>query len=216
MTKIRQFSFVTLVGGAPEGEFAVVTALSGTQDDALTATYEGGAAGRYVTRKLRIKDQGVDPQSPGFHGRFTATATLTANFGMHDDFAAVVEDLDNGVEAQDATHNTVQGTITDFRDGTKDLGFTVTLMRQNIESTGEIMPGSVMAKFSETATSTAADGVGGWSGQFYGPAAVVDPDDEMEDEDPATILPTGVAGKFNANSTSAYTHVVGAFAAEKQ
>ena len=69
--------------------FTVLGALRtrGNDDDALTATYVGGAAGRYVTRKLRIKSPGVDPNSPGYHGRFTARATLTAHFGEHEDFA---------------------------------------------------------------------------------------------------------------------------------
>ena len=49
--------------------------------DALTATYKGGAAGRYVTRKLSFTDQGVDPKSPAYHGRFTANAELKAYFG---------------------------------------------------------------------------------------------------------------------------------------
>ena len=69
-----------------------------------------------------------------------------------------------------------------------------------------------MAKFSNTATSTAAtDEMGNWSGQFFGPDADVS---EEVMEDPATHLPSGVAGQFNASST--YTSVVGAFAAEKQ
>ena len=61
----------------------------GLTDDshALTAKYEGGAAGRYVTRELRVKSGAVDPNSPGSHGRFTAKAKLTATFGTHDSFA---------------------------------------------------------------------------------------------------------------------------------
>ena len=201
------YMFVAFSGGANEDEFDLPAALRDNTDEALTATYEGGAAGRYVTRKLRIKDQGVDDASPGYHGRFTATATLTAHFGDHDDFDA---DAEAGTEN---THNTIGGTITDFMDGATDLGFEVTLGRLGIENDGEIIgvADTATAKFSETPTSTTASGMGQWSGQFYGPAADVS---EEVMEDPKTHLPSGVAGQFNASST--YTNVVGAFAAEKQ
>ena len=79
------YMFAAFSGGADVDGFELTSGLLGAQDEALTATYEGGAAGRYVTRKLRIDAEGVDPQSPGYHGRFTATATLTANFGTHED-----------------------------------------------------------------------------------------------------------------------------------
>ena len=67
---------------------------NGLTDDshALTAKYEGGAAGRYVTRDLRVKSGDVDPNSPGSHGRFTAKAKLTATFGTHPSFAASGEE----------------------------------------------------------------------------------------------------------------------------
>ena len=72
-----------------------------------------------------------------------------------------------------------------------------------------------MAKFSETATSTASDGAGMWNAEFYGPSAQ---DFENADEDTtatvANTTPSGVAGEFNASST--YTSVVGAFAAERE
>ena len=52
--------------------------------DGLTAKYEGGAAGMYVSRELRLVNGKVDEFSPGTHGRFTAKAKLEANFGMHE------------------------------------------------------------------------------------------------------------------------------------
>ena len=196
------YMFAAFSGGADD--FVLPSTLSGNSEEALTATYEGGAAGRYVTRKLRIEAEGVDPQSPGYHGRFTATATLTANFGAHEDFSAAEND-------GTATGNTIGGTITNFMDGATDLGFKVTLERTAITTgTGAIANGMTMVTFSETATSTTASGTGGWSGQFFGPDA--DESDEVMD-DPATHLPSGVAGQFNANST--YSNVVGAFAAKK-
>ena len=123
------YMFAAFSGGPEANEFVLPSGLT-TNDggEALTATYEGGAAGRYVTRKLRIKDQGVDDASPGYHGRFTATATLTAHFGMHEDF-----DGDATVDpAIPDTYNSIGGTITDFMDGATDLGFEVTLGRTDI------------------------------------------------------------------------------------
>ena len=221
------YKFGVIVGG--DTEFMLHTDLM-TSDEtdnvkALTATYEGGAAGRYVTRKLRIKDQFVDPQSPGYHGRFTARARLTANFGMHEDF-----DADDDMPS--ATHNSVQGSITDIKDGTTNLGFgVITLKRTRIESSGATMApdaneGVATANFRETATNTGAKGTGTWKAQFYGPSAddlnaalrlanpgVSDTDLDLAEND--STIPTGVAGEFNVSSDTGHTRVVGAFAAEK-
>ena len=206
------YEFVAFHGGAAP-PFEVETALSGNKDDkGLTATYVGGAAGRYVTRKLRVKDDAVDPQSPGYHGRFTATATLTANFGMHDEF-----DMDDKVDGSVDTRHKIKGTITDFMDGDTDLGFEVTL---GLTSIGDgTFSGTTTAIFSDTATSTGSTNAdaGTWSGQTYGPAPVTT--DLATDDMPADVstkLPSGVAGLFNAKSTIGLTKVSGAYAAEKQ
>ena len=96
---------------------------SATRDEALTANYEGGAAGMYVTRKLRLIGQTVDVNSPGFFGRFTAKAALTAIFG--------------GPNTVDE-NRTISGTITEFKDGNRDLDFKVTLAPLNIlDDTGD-------------------------------------------------------------------------------
>ena len=47
------YEFATYSGG--NQDFAIDTLLS-DDSHALTATYEGGAAGRYVTRELRVID----------------------------------------------------------------------------------------------------------------------------------------------------------------
>ena len=201
------YRFAAFYGGAPMSEFVVPSALMMYNEEPLTATYKGGAAGRYVTRKLRIKEpHGVDPQSPGFHGRFTAKASLTANFGMHPDFAGTPGDTDDP-----NTQNMIKGYITDFKDGATELGFKVTLKLSEI-GTGTIDGAVASAVFSETPTNTVADGAGNWSAQFFGPQAIVSADDVTDNENPATKLPSGIAGKFNVKGN--YTHVVGAFAAE--
>ena len=87
------YQFSAFFGGGTDAEFAVPPALTDA-DDALTATYRGGAAGRYVTRKLSFIDQEVDPKSPAFHGRFTANAELNAYFGAHPTFAEI-DDTDD-------------------------------------------------------------------------------------------------------------------------
>ena len=200
------YMFSAFSGGGGD-VFEVPDVLRTTQhDDPLTATYLGGAAGRYVTKKLNFIDQNVDTKSPAYHGRFTANAELTANFGVHED-----------VTTDD--QNTIRGTITDFRDGDDtDLGFKVTLTRQDIVVGSAIIQGdagSATAVFSVTDTSgpKIGDDGGTWSAQFYGPTAA-EATDTMAAEDPATILPSGVAGEFNVGT--AHTRVVGAFAAEKK
>ena len=111
------YMFATYSGSANGNEFTVdpMLLVEKDEDEDLTAEYVGGAAGRYATTKIRVDNQLVDPDSPRTHGRFTATATLNAYFGN------VHEDIDEDVR------NKIGGTITDFKDGTTDLGFTVDL-----------------------------------------------------------------------------------------
>ena len=137
--------------------------LTSNEDDPLRAIYNGGAAGRYVTRNLRIKNQVVDPQSPGENGRFTAKATLTADFGMHEDFAGDDDTM------RENTQNTIYGDITEFKDGSKALDalddFKVELESAMITQGDGTINGTTKADFSKNAT-----GVGEWSGQFFGPS----------------------------------------------
>ena len=171
--------------------FVVPNQLFDNADDALEATYEGGAAGMYVTRDLRIANGMVDSNSPGTHGRFTAKAMLTAYFGTA--HTGTVND------------NMIDGTITEFKDGATDLGFEITLDPAMIMRDGsEITSSTTMSMFND---SPVAGSTGNWSGKFYGPAA-------EDTEDLIDTLPSGVAGKFEVGSE--YTKVVGAFAAEKQ
>ena len=204
------YEFDAISGGRTP--FSVDGALSGNAE-ALTATYEGGAAGMYVTRFIQVKDQRANPQSPGYHGRFTAKAKLTAKFGTHDDL----------VDTNTTTNNTVEGSITDIVDGTRaDLGFgVITLERAPIMGEGT-MTGTTKAEFVETATNTDAMVTGNWSGQFYGPSAanlnaalMLENPDATDMAEVDSTLPTGVAGQFDVSSESGHARVVGAFAAEK-
>ena len=118
------YQFSAFFGGGTTAEFTVPPELIDAAD-ALKATYRGGAAGRYVTRKLTFTDQGVDLKSPAYHGRFTANAELNAYFGAHETFEKI--EATDDVKERPSRQNMIQGTITDFMDGDTDLGFEVTL-----------------------------------------------------------------------------------------
>ena len=178
---------------------------------ALTAKYEGGAAGRYVTRDLRVKNGLVDPNSPGSHGRFTAKTTLTATFGMHPSFAESAQDVTPVVVSR---QNVIQGTISDFKDGSIDLGFEVTLGVLDIEASegGLGESGTATATFGQTGDNGPTTGI--WSAEFYGANAAT----SATNPNVAVVnrtLPSGVAGEFEVGTDSTYTKVVGAFAAER-
>ena len=195
-----EYQFVTFAGG--NDAFVVPQLLFDLGDgDGLEATYEGGAAGRYVTRNLTITAGAVDVNSPGSHGRFTAKAELTANFGAHD---ALMEDGEEVVVT-----NRIGGTITEFKDGDTDLGFEVTLGRTPITSgLSSFTSSTVTATFGSDHNDTNVT-TGAWSGNFYGANA-----EDAEDDD--STLPSGVAGRFNVATESERTRVVGAFAAEEK
>ena len=195
-TDAMDYHFTAFSGG--KALIAVHNDLVINTEDALKATYKGGAAGRYVTRDLRVVDGMVDPNSPGSHGRFTAKTELTAYFSNHDDFNDVENDVDNG--------NMIHGTIKEFKDGDTDLGFDVTLGPNTITSGNSPITSTNMGM----TTFNDGDVTGSWSANFYGPGP--DPDDDMATD--ANTLPSGVAGRFNVGSDS--TKIVGAYAAEKQ
>ena len=75
------YAFATFAGGNAAANMFTVGSRLTSLTKGTKATYVGGAAGRYVTRELRVTDGEVDANSPGSHGRFTAKATLTAYFG---------------------------------------------------------------------------------------------------------------------------------------
>ena len=198
------YLFATYSGGA--NPYNVASTLVNNEDDeGLTANYVGGAAGRYATTKVEIANQLVDPDSPRKHGRFTATARLTANFGEH-------ESIDVDVQ------NQISGEITDFEDSTMDpmdLGFGVVKLEAIAITEGgdPFTGGDTSTTFENTAINTRATGAGTWSGQFFGPNAD-DTEDDMDNDN--SLLPTGVAGEFNVSSANNSTYVVGAFAAQQE
>ena len=201
------YRFATFSGGNQLFNVADDSSLKDA-DNPLKATYEGGAAGRYVTRELRLKGGGADPFSPGFHGRFTAKAKLMAYFGLDAQYAG-----DNDASPViPSKQNMVEGTITEFMDGDTELGFKVILRLSEIGTGtigGGLANGNGLAKatFGNTDDNT---GTGTWDAQFFGPNA----DEEALPRVIDRTVPSGVAGQFEVGSS--FTRVVGAFAAEKR
>ncbi len=189
-----------------------------------TATYSGGATGVYV--------DGDDS------GLFTADATLTAHF---DRTSNGTDDTTTPVPA-DANDYSISGRIDNFRgtdgvylgDDTQaspndptagENDWVVNLGRFHIldaADDNDAATGNAALAIAPTATSGSADGVsweGMWNGMFFGPNA---------DADGVPIAPSGVAGRFwantgdpdgeitnNNNSDMAVTSVAGTFGATK-
>ena len=171
--------------GGMEG---ATTDLSGVRD---TASYYGAAAGVYV------KKDGADDSLVVTDGKFTAVAELTARFG-------------GGAIATDDSFE-VEGTISDFMDGTMDLGFA------DLKLGGkDAMGGATINQTNGSFTGGETDGggtSGNWTGQFYGNTGTGTTDPFSETR-PATVddYPMNVSGEFNGHFVNG--HVAGAFGAE--
>ena len=174
------YAFRTFSGGTVP--FAVGDKFTSGHTDGLlgTASYQGRAAGQYVT-----KDFTGGVLSGGTAGAFTATASLTANFGG-DDIA--VNDQFN-----------IRGSVTEFRDVERDRsldGWSVTLNKVDLAPGSASFGGT--AGDTTTATLGVVTGTGTWEGAFFGNAR-------------ADGKPGAVAGVFDANLPAA--HIAGGFGA---
>ena len=163
------------------------TEVSTTDSVTGTASYKGGAAGKYAIN---------NPLGNGSEaGAFTAAATLTAKFG-----SATAE-------------GTISGMLTDFKAGGMDKDWTVTLKGAGTESGAPILTGgfgdnSTTTDVNESATvwtigGTAADASGMWSGDFY------------EAGEGTGDAPMTAAGTFSSEYGNA-GRMVGAFGATKK
>ena len=154
---------------------------AGTATVLGTAKYYGAAAGVYV------KKDGTGDSLAVTDGNFTADAMLTARFGGP---SIAVDD-----------NYEVEGVISDFMDGSADLGFAdLMLDASHIANNGAISVGE-----------TNGGGTSGdWSGQFFGNAGA----DTTTGTDPDAVdFPLNVSGQFNGHFANG--HVAGAFGAEK-
>ena len=152
-----------------------------------SVTYGGSAAGLY-SRQIYNPDGTAADRSAG---RFTASASLTANFGG------------GAIPAND--HYMISGTISDFRDAAGksiDGSWSVALKKIQRDSQNQTWGDT----FDGGATDGGGAAAGTWRGAFYG--------DNTQDSQGNTPLPTGVAGEFTAGFTNG--EVVGAFGATRQ
>ena len=116
----------------------VMGLLTGQRDNAMSATYKGGAAGLYAKREY----SGTSDGDLLGAGRFTATAELKAYFGM-------------GTHTAGDDHNRISGMISNFRDGDSP-----------IDATWRVKLGAI--DFSSSTNGSFADPLDSWSGQFIG------------------------------------------------
>ena len=184
------FEYIAGGGGVTvDRDTRVVTATIEAPDnfDALTgtATFRGGAVGKYAT-------EGQVGQQNARIGTFTATATFTADFETN-------------------AAGTLAGSITDFREGGSPLAD----WRVTLGSTANIgVPSEISAAVATGNTVGSIGGVpvdGTWGADFYGSDNV----NLDETEYPVTRYPeadlAGVTGWFNAKSATAA--LAGAFGA---
>ena len=178
----EEYNFRYVAGGGA----ATGSALSGFDTLTGSATFRGGAVGKYVT-------QGQVGGQNAKIGTFTATATLNADFGAADD-------------------GSLSGSITDFReDGSPLTGWRVTL--GSTDSVGEASMITSAAAEGSTVANIGGLAVGGsWGADFYGSTNDITGLDDRE-KYPAVDL-AGVAGWFDATGSDA--SLAGAFAATPQ
>ena len=160
------------------------TGLATVSDLEGSAKYYGAAAGVYV------KKDGAGDSLVVTNGNFTADAMLSANFGG--DLIAKNDQFK------------VSGTISDFMDGSTDLGFADLTLEKSSDDFS-VVADTVTAIGSLAGETNGGGRSGNWSGQFYGqPDGVTDA---------AKQYPLNVSGEFNGHFTNG--HVAGAFGAEK-
>ena len=176
-----------------------------------SATYSGQAAGMFVM-KTDFDGDNLGPQ-PTSAGKFTAEATLTANFG-----GPTVD----GTVMNSSTDFTISGTVDNFQlenyDGrTVDNYWSLDLnMARLATPTYSNLTGAVTG-FGTThgrefgGTTGEMGSQGRWEGTFYGPQVQNDMDTTTVNE-AETGFPTGVAGEFIGHFEAG--HAIGAFGAE--
>ena len=179
------YAFRTFSGGTVP--FAVGNKFTSGNNDGLTGTasYEGRAAGQYVT-----KDFSGGVLSGGTAGVFTATASLTAHFGG-DDIA--VNDQFN-----------IRGSVTEFRDverGRSLEGWSVTLNKVDLAPGSASFGGA--AGDTTTATLGVVTGTGTWEGAFFGNARADGKPGAVAGVFDANLPAAHIAGGFGAINTAA-------------
>ena len=179
------YAFRTFSGGTVP--FAVGNKFTSGNNDGLigTASYEGRAAGQYVT-----KDFSGGVLSGGTAGVFTATASLTAHFGG-DDIA--LNDQFN-----------IRGSVTAFRDVERKRaldGWRVTLNKVDLVPDSASFGGT--ADDTTTAMLGGVTGTGTWAGAFFGNARADRKPGAVAGVFDAHLPAAHIAGGFGASNTAA-------------
>ena len=173
-------------------------ATAGDGDATLTpvqgdATYYGAAAGVYV------KMDGAGDSLVVSNGEFTADAMLTARFGG------------SSIAVDDQFE--VEGTISDFMDGSTELGFADLVLRKADMSSPDLNADPVVRPGTFSGETDGGGTSGNWSGQFWGNANPGNDNADASAPDLTNDFPTDVSGEFNGHFTDG--HVAGAFGAER-
>ncbi len=197
------YDFKYVIGGGHESG----TALANFGNLTGSATFRGGAVGKYTT-------QGQVGGQNAKIGTFTATATLNANFS----------------DPNDAAAGTLSGSITDFReDGSPLAGWRVTLGGGGSPANVGIPVDITLADNADDASGITVANIGGlsvagtWGANFYGSDNGVIANNPIfadRDKYPVSQYPVldlaGVAGWFNAVGAGTNdTSLAGAFAATR-
>ena len=160
-----------------------------------SATYTGGAAGKYAMKSL------LEDVTTG--GHWTASAELTANFDA---------DSDPDVDGNDENGVMVSGMITDFMTGDTAQAWTVKLMAdgdltadgiQPADDLSEVIDGTAGRRTTEWDFGGSVKAAGSWTPTFHGADAALTAD---------TDLPMAVTGTFDA-MVSGLAQISGGFAA---
>ena len=162
--------------GSAAARTTLPTGTTSTDTALGTAIYTGSAVGLYAKRDYASGGDGAVLAA----GRFTADASLTAVFGEL-------------VTVPSADHNSIEGTIRNFRDGGQPIDASWVLELNKIGGTDGT------GTWGGTLTGGTTTGSGAWNGNFYGGA-----DAER---------PTGIAGKFTGSFDNG--DVIGSFGATK-
>ncbi|MCY4223091.1 MAG: hypothetical protein OXD35_15760 [Thiotrichales bacterium] len=162
------------------------------------AEYSGAAAGRYVKKS----DFDVGGNAGVVEdGAFIADVNLTAQFGNNGGTVAVADQW------------SIKGKVSNFMDGSDNLGWTLMLDKADLaESRGEdgVAASPRGSQFSGETTGSAGARPGTWSGVMYGNAGSATTTGANPGADDH---PLGVSGEFNGHFSNG--HVAGAFGAEK-
>ena len=192
-------------------DLAALTAITGT------ASYSGDAFGRY------LEQTGSGDAQQTTSGRFTAAASLTADFDAADTLAGTIEGSLSGFvangEDQDWAVNFESAPIT-IRDGFvgDSTATPPTVSRPSTNHGGTTAQASVVGFNAGASAHVMGHGLTGfWNGQFYGPLTGPDPNDATAT---IAIQPGSAAGTFGLTSErdpdDEYSlTVIGAFGAQK-